>query len=138
MAKNRKKETPTPGELDQLIHERLRLGIICALAVHDSLSFTELRDLLATTDGNLSVQARKLEEAGAVMVAKLTLGALAMGAAGMLLLTQLHADSPTPVVFAAFDAGGSAAPADPRSTLRTSPNSRRPRSPRSRRRRGRR
>ena len=57
---------PAPGELDPLIHERLRLGIISALAVHDALTFTELRDLLATTDGNLSVQARKLEEAGYV------------------------------------------------------------------------
>jgi DNA-binding MarR family transcriptional regulator len=57
---------PTPAELDPLIHERLRLGILSALAVQESLSFTELRDLLETTDGNLSVQARKLEEAGYV------------------------------------------------------------------------
>jgi DNA-binding MarR family transcriptional regulator len=57
---------PAPGDIDQIIHERLRLGIVCALAVHDSLTFTELRDLLQTTDGNLSVQARKLEEAGYV------------------------------------------------------------------------
>lgn len=57
---------PTPSELDPLIHERLRLGILSALAVQESLSFTELRDLLETTDGNLSVQARKLEEAGYV------------------------------------------------------------------------
>ena len=70
MGKQRKNSPPTPGELDQLIHERLRLGIICALAVHDSLAFTELRDLLQTTDGNLSVQARKLEEAGYVTCAK--------------------------------------------------------------------
>ena len=49
--------------LDRLIHERLRLGIISALAVNESLGFTELRDLLNTTDGNLSVHARKLEEA---------------------------------------------------------------------------
>lgn len=60
----------TPGELDQLIHERLRLGIVSALAVHESLTFTELRDLLQTTDGNLSVQARKLEEAGYVTCTK--------------------------------------------------------------------
>ena len=53
---------PTPSELDPLIHERLRLGILSALAVQESLSFTELRDLLETTDGNLSVHARKLEE----------------------------------------------------------------------------
>lgn len=60
----------TPGELDQLIHERLRLGIVSALVVHESLTFTELRDLLQTTDGNLSVQARKLEEAGYVTCTK--------------------------------------------------------------------
>lgn len=64
MAKDRPKTLPAPGELDQLIHERLRLGIVCTLAVHESLTFTELRDLLETTDGNLSVQARKLEDAG--------------------------------------------------------------------------
>ncbi len=64
MAKDRHKTLPAPGELDQLIHERLRLGIVCTLAVHEALTFTELRDLLETTDGNLSVQARKLEDAG--------------------------------------------------------------------------
>jgi DNA-binding MarR family transcriptional regulator len=58
------KARPAPSELDPLIHERLRLGILSALVVQESLSFTELRDLLQTTDGNLSVQARKLEEAG--------------------------------------------------------------------------
>jgi DNA-binding MarR family transcriptional regulator len=57
----------SPGgtaDLDRLIHERLRLGIISALAVNESLTFTHLRDFLRTTDGNLSVHARKLEEAG--------------------------------------------------------------------------
>jgi DNA-binding MarR family transcriptional regulator len=49
--------------LDRLIHERIRLGIVSALAVNDSLSFRELKQLLKTTDGNLSVHARKLEEA---------------------------------------------------------------------------
>jgi DNA-binding transcriptional ArsR family regulator len=49
--------------LDRLIHERLRLGIVSALAVNDSLSFSDLRKLMKTTDGNLSVHARKLEEA---------------------------------------------------------------------------
>lgn len=68
MAKRR--ALPAPAELDQLIHERLRLGIVCTLAVHDSLSFTELRDLLQTTDGNLSVQARKLEDAGYIACQK--------------------------------------------------------------------
>ncbi len=51
-------------ELDRLIHERARLGIVSALAVNDSLSFNDLKRLLKTTDGNLSVHARKLEEAG--------------------------------------------------------------------------
>ena len=50
--------------LDRVIHERLRLAIVSALAVHESLSFSELKELLTTTDGNLSVHARKLEEAG--------------------------------------------------------------------------
>lgn len=50
-------------ELDRTIHERIRLGIISALAINDSLSFNDLRRLLKTTDGNLSVHARKLEEA---------------------------------------------------------------------------
>jgi DNA-binding MarR family transcriptional regulator len=53
-----------------MIHERLRLGILSALAVQEALSFTELRDLLQTTDGNLSVQARKLEEAGYILCDK--------------------------------------------------------------------
>jgi DNA-binding HxlR family transcriptional regulator len=52
--------------VDRLIHERIRLGILSALAVNDSLSFNELKSLLKTTDGNLSVHARKLEEAGYV------------------------------------------------------------------------
>jgi len=51
-------------KLDRLVHERLRLGILSALAVNDSLTFNELKKLLDTTDGNLSVHARKLEEAG--------------------------------------------------------------------------
>lgn len=50
-------------ELDRLIHERLRLGIVSALAVNESLSFNDLKALLKTSDGNLSVHARKLEEA---------------------------------------------------------------------------
>lgn len=51
-------------QLDRLIHEKLRLGIVSALAASPSLTFTELKGLLDTTDGNLSVHARKLEEAG--------------------------------------------------------------------------
>ena len=50
-------------ELDRLIHERLRLGIISALAVNEQLTFNDLKRLLQTTDGNLSVHARKLEDA---------------------------------------------------------------------------
>src|SRR6516164_2610580 len=71
----RKERKPLPGlsaapvvaaapKLDRLIHERLRLGILSALSVNDSLTFNELKKLLETTDGNLSVHARKLEEAG--------------------------------------------------------------------------
>ena len=56
--------------LDRIIHERLRLGIVSALAVNDTLTFNELKDLLQTTDGNLSVHARKLEDAGYVRCAK--------------------------------------------------------------------
>lgn len=52
------------GELDKIIHERMRLGIISALAANKSLSFTDLKTLLSTTDGNISVHARKLEDAG--------------------------------------------------------------------------
>jgi DNA-binding HxlR family transcriptional regulator len=54
---------PELPELDRLIHERIRLGIVSALATNDSLSFNDLKRVLKTTDGNLSVHARKLEEA---------------------------------------------------------------------------
>lgn len=53
-----------PDRLDRLIHERVRLGIVSALAVNESLSFNDLKKILRTTDGNLSVHARKLEDAG--------------------------------------------------------------------------
>lgn len=53
----------SPLRLDRLIHERLRLGIVSALAVNERLTFLELKQLLQTTDGNLSVHARRLEEA---------------------------------------------------------------------------
>jgi DNA-binding transcriptional ArsR family regulator len=56
--------------LDRLIHERLRLGIVSALAVNESLTFNELKRLMQTTDGNLSVHARKLEDAGYVTCRK--------------------------------------------------------------------
>jgi DNA-binding MarR family transcriptional regulator len=58
------------GALDRVIHERARLGIVSALAVNDSLTFNELKSLLGLTDGNLSVHARRLEEAGYVSCAK--------------------------------------------------------------------
>jgi DNA-binding MarR family transcriptional regulator len=61
---------PPADHLDRLIHERLRLGIVSALAANGSLTFTELKRLLKTTDGNLSVHARKLEEAGYVSCVK--------------------------------------------------------------------
>ncbi len=77
LAKDETEETPKPqalkiekaaenvsNELDKTIHERMRLGIISALAANASLSFTDLKNLLNTTDGNISVHARKLEEAG--------------------------------------------------------------------------
>jgi DNA-binding MarR family transcriptional regulator len=57
-------------KLDRLIHERLRLGMVSALSVNESLTFNELKKLLDTTDGNLSVHSRKLEEAGYVACAK--------------------------------------------------------------------
>lgn len=88
MAKNNTARKPTPeappnapravvqpgGEtlpdLDRLIHERIRLGIISALAVNDAVTFNELKKLLNTTDGNLSVHARKLEEANYIACTK--------------------------------------------------------------------
>jgi DNA-binding HxlR family transcriptional regulator len=56
--------------IDRLIHERLRLGIVSALAVHDTLSFNDLKEMLDTSDGNLSVHARKLEEAKVIACVK--------------------------------------------------------------------
>ena len=60
----------SPLELDRLIHERLRLGIVSALAVNAALSFNELKGLLKATDGNLSVHARKLEAAQYIICTK--------------------------------------------------------------------
>jgi DNA-binding HxlR family transcriptional regulator len=57
-------------ELDRLIHERVRLGIVSALAVNRALSFNQLKQMLRTTDGNLSVHARKLEEAAYLICTK--------------------------------------------------------------------
>jgi DNA-binding HxlR family transcriptional regulator len=60
----------TMHEIDRLIHERLRLGIISALAVNESLTFNELKHMVRASDGNLSVHARKLEDAGYVNCTK--------------------------------------------------------------------
>ncbi len=57
-------------DLDRLIHERIRLGIVSALAAEDRLSFGDLKAILRTSDGNLSVHARKLEKAGYIAVNK--------------------------------------------------------------------
>lgn len=65
-----------PADLDRLIHERIRLGIVSALAVNRSLTFNELKALLKTTDGNLSVHARKLEEADYIVCTKSFVGRL--------------------------------------------------------------
>src|SRR5437660_4671737 len=70
--RNQKSEIPqrSPLELDRLIHERLRLGIVSALAVNDRLTFNDLKHQLRSTDGNLSVHARKLEDAQYIAVEK--------------------------------------------------------------------
>jgi DNA-binding transcriptional ArsR family regulator len=70
---NSSRQPKTPEalpDLDRLIHERIRLGIISALAANSSLSFNDLKRLLKTTDGNLSVHARKLEDAGYIACTK--------------------------------------------------------------------
>ena len=82
-AKQKKQDSPAAGlrdtrgkarslapDLDRLIHERLRLGIISALAANESLTFSDLKSLMNTTDGNLSVHARKLEDAGYITCSK--------------------------------------------------------------------
>ncbi len=65
-----KREKRSPLALDRLIHERLRLGIVSALAVNKRLTFNDLKTLLQTTDGNLSVHARKLEDAAYIACEK--------------------------------------------------------------------
>lgn len=81
MVEPRRKESPArqpaaPGalQLDALLHERVRLGIVSALAGHESIPFTELRDALGLTDGNLSAHARRLEDAGYVECVKSFVG----------------------------------------------------------------
>ncbi len=61
---------PVTDELDRVVHERIRLGIVSALAANDKLTFAELKEILHTSDGNLSVHARRLEEAGYIKVSK--------------------------------------------------------------------
>jgi DNA-binding MarR family transcriptional regulator len=67
---SRKASAGNALELDRVIHERMRLAMVSALAVNPELTFNELKRVLATTDGNLSVHARKLEEAGYVRCQK--------------------------------------------------------------------
>ena len=69
-SKAERRQAHAPAEFDRLIHERMRLGIVSALAANESLSFNDLKKLLATTDGNLSVHARKLEEARYIVCEK--------------------------------------------------------------------
>ena len=64
-----KAKHPAPN-LDRMIHERMRLGIVSALAANESLTFNDLKSLMNTTDGNLSVHARKLEEGGYIACTK--------------------------------------------------------------------
>ena len=68
-ARNARGAAAAPA-LDRLIHERLRLGIVSALAANESLTFNDLKGLVNTTDGNLSVHARKLEDAGYITCSK--------------------------------------------------------------------
>lgn len=74
-AASAKQKSAAPN-LDRLIHERLRLGIISALAANESLTFSDLKRLMNTTDGNLSVHARKLEDAGYISCSKFFEGRL--------------------------------------------------------------
>ena len=66
----RAKARSAPAALDRLIHERMRLGIVSALAANESLTFNDLKSLMDTTDGNLSVHARKLEDGGYITCTK--------------------------------------------------------------------
>ncbi len=89
----RHRQEAVAPDLDRLIHERIRLGIVSALAVNESLSFNDLKTLLRTTDGNLSVHARRLEEAGYVVCTKSFQGRLPktefrLSAAGRRALTR--------------------------------------------------
>jgi DNA-binding transcriptional ArsR family regulator len=65
---------PWPKRLDRVIHDRTRLAILAALAASETLSFTDLKAITGTTDGNLSVHARRLEDAGYVLCEKMFAG----------------------------------------------------------------
>jgi len=65
-----RQKAPAIPNLDRIIHERMRLGIVSALSINASLTFNDLKRLLETTDGNISVHARKLEEAGYISCTK--------------------------------------------------------------------
>jgi DNA-binding MarR family transcriptional regulator len=69
-------EKRTIPDFDRLIHEKVRLSIMSALAVNDKLSFVELRDIVQTSDGNISVHSRKLEDAGYLATKKYFIGRL--------------------------------------------------------------
>jgi len=73
-ANERPVPAPHPAQLDRLIHERIRLGLVSALAVNETLTFNELKHLLKTSDGNLSVHARKLEDAQYIKCTKAFVG----------------------------------------------------------------
>jgi DNA-binding transcriptional ArsR family regulator len=68
--RSRRGAQESPVDLDRVIHERVRLAIVSALAVNESLTFNDLKKLLDTSDGNLSVHARRLEDAGYVACEK--------------------------------------------------------------------
>ena len=70
MPEHRPKAKQSASALDRLIHERMRLGIVSALAANESLTFNDLKALMNTTDGNLSVHARKLEDGGYIACTK--------------------------------------------------------------------
>ena len=70
VSRERQARPRRPERLDRLVHDRTRLAILAALAASETLSFTELKTITATTDGNLSVHARRLEEAGYVRCEK--------------------------------------------------------------------
>ena len=97
----------TATDLDPIVHERVRLAIVSALAVRSKLAFADLKSLLGLTDGNLSVHARKLEDAGYVTCSKSFAGRVPrteyrLTAAGRRALDRYLEASDTPTVFGAL------------------------------------